>query len=102
MLKIYIYGNSMLVIKQVERSYQDKHQRLRSYRNLVLDLLEDFKECHLIVIQRKENVIVDALVVSTSLFKLVIYPNKKYEIEVRHRPSILDNVDHWQVFDDDK
>ena len=41
--KIYIFGDSELVINQVKRSYQAKHPRLRSYRNLVLDLLEYFK-----------------------------------------------------------
>ena len=74
--KITIYGDSELVIKQVQRSYQDKHPRLRSYRNLVLDLLEYFKEYHSTVIPRKENVAVDALVVSSYVFQLPVYPNK--------------------------
>ena len=26
----------------------------------------------------------------------------KGKIEINSRPSILDNVDHWQVFNDDK
>ena len=51
--RIYIYGDSKLVINQVKGSYQDKHPKLRSYRNLVLDLLEIFKEYHLSVIPRK-------------------------------------------------
>jgi hypothetical protein len=100
--KIYIYGDSELIINQVKGSYQAKHPRLRSYRNLVLDLLENFKEYHFSVIPRKKNVIVDALAVSASVFKIPIYPNKKYEIEVKHKPAIPDNVNHWQVFDDDK
>ena len=99
---IYIYGDYELVIKQVEVGYQYKHPRLRPYRNLVLDLLEGFKEYHLTVIPRKENVAADALVVLASVFKLPVYSNKKYKIEIRHKSSILDNVDHWKVFDDDK
>ena len=43
---IHIYGYSVLVIKQVEGSYQAKHPRLRSYRTLVLDLWESFNEYH--------------------------------------------------------
>ena len=54
--KFHIYGYTELVIKQFERGYQVKNPRLRSYKNLVLDLLEDFKEYHFIVIPRKENV----------------------------------------------
>ena len=41
--RIYVYGDSELVIKQVEGSYQARNSRLRSDRNLVLDLLERFK-----------------------------------------------------------
>ena len=99
--KIYIYGDFELIINQVKGSYQAKHPRLRSYKNLVLDLLESFKQYHLSVIPRKKNSIVDELVVSASVFKIHVYPNKKYEIEVKHKPLIPDNVDHWKVFDDD-
>jgi hypothetical protein len=31
-----------------------------------------------------------------------MFPNLKYEIEVRHRPSIPDNTKNWQVFKDDQ
>ena len=68
----------------------------------MLDLLEYFKEYHLTVIPRKENGIVDALVVSYSVFKIPVYPNRQYKIEVKHKLAILDNVDYWKVFDDDK
>ena len=91
--KINIYGDSKLLIKKFERSYQAKHPRLRSYRNLVLDLLEDFKEYHFTVIPRKENVAVDSLPLSASVFQIPIYPNKQYKIEVGHRLAIPDNVD---------
>ena len=100
--RIYIYGDSELVIKQVEGSYQYKHPRLRSYRNLVFDLLEGFKQNHLLVIPRKENRVVDSLVVSASAFKILVYPNKQYKIEAKNIPAIPYNVDHWKVFDDYK
>ena len=65
-------------------------------------MLEDFKERQLTVIPRKENVAVDALLVSPSVFQLPVYPCKQYQIEVRHRPIIPDSVDHWKVFEYDK
>ena len=37
---IVVYGDSELVIKQVEGAYQTKDVRMRAYRNLVLDMLE--------------------------------------------------------------
>ena len=91
---IYIYGESELIINQVKGSYQAKHQRLRSYINMVLDLLESLKKYHFSSIPRKQNAITDALVVSSSVFKILAYLNKKYEIEIKHGPIIPNNVDH--------
>ena len=42
------------------------------------------------------------MAVSASLFQIPKNPKEKYQIEVRHRPSIPDNVDHWQVFENDE
>ena len=44
----------------------------------------------------------DSLAVAASSFKPPINPRLRYEIEIRHRPSVPDNVKHWQVFDDDE
>ena len=68
----------------------------------MLDLLEGFKEHHFTVIPRKENVAADALAVSASVFQVPEHPNKQYKIEVWNKPAILDNVDHWKVFEDDR
>ena len=90
--RISIYGDSQLVINQVKGVYQTKHPRMRSYRNLVLELLENFTEFTFFFIPRDQNTIVDALDTSASVFKILIYPNKNYEIQVKHRPAIPDNI----------
>ena len=54
------------------------------------------------VVPKEQNAIADALAVSTSLFKIPIHPNKKYEIEVKHKPVVPGNLKYWQVFEDDK
>ena len=100
--KVIIYGDSELVINQVKGVYQVKHPRMRAYRNIVLDLLQDIPEYQFVVIPREKNVIADALAVSASLFKIPIHPNKKYEIEGKHKPTFPDNLKYWQVFEDDK
>jgi len=71
---------------------------LRAYRNIVLDLLQEFLEHNLSVIPRGGNEIADALATSAYVFKISIFPNKKYEIEVKHRPTIPDNNKYWQTF----
>ena len=100
--RISIQGDSELVIKQVQGSYQAKHPRLKSYKNLVLDLMEGFKEYQYTVIPRGENSEADALAVSSSIFQVLEHPKEHFQIEVRYRPSIPNNVDHWQVFEDDE
>jgi hypothetical protein len=30
-----------------------------------------------------------------------IGPNIKYQVEIKHRTTILENIKHWQVFSDD-
>ena len=100
--KVIIYGDSELVINQVRGVYQAKHPRMRAYRNIVLYLLQDIQKYQFVVIPREQNVIVDALVVSASLFKITIDPNRKYEIEVKHRPAVPNNLKYSQVFEDDK
>jgi len=42
------------------------------------------------------------LAVSVIIFRVPEHPKEKYQIEVRHRPSIPNNVEHWQVFEDDE
>ena len=69
---------------------------------MVLDLIQGVKECRFTVIPRKKNVEADSLAVSASLIQIPENPKEKYQIEVRHRPSIPDNVDHWQVFENDE
>ena len=65
-------------------------------------MIQGIKECEFTVIPRKENAEVDSLAVSASLYQIPENPKEKYQIEVRHRSSIPDNVDHWQVFKHDE
>ena len=65
---------------------------MRAYKNLVLDLLEEFLEYNLTMIPRGGNQIADALATSSLVFKIPFFPNKKYEIEVKHRLEVTDNI----------
>jgi hypothetical protein len=93
---------SNLIINKVKGLYQTKHLWLRAYRNLALDLLKGFLEYDISVVPKEKNQITDVLATSTLVFKIPIFPRKRYEIEVKKRPTVPDNVKHWQVFDDEK
>jgi len=60
-----------------------------------------FLSFNIVYIPRNQNEQVDSLVVTISIFKRPMPPKLKYVVEVRYRPSILDNVKHWRVFDED-
>ena len=92
---IHVCGDSELVIKQVEGAYQTKDVRMRAYRNLVLDMLEKFQVHTFSIKTRDQNSIADSLAVSASLFIIPIHSSEKYEVEVRHRPVIPDNIINW-------
>jgi ribonuclease HI len=100
--RIVVLGDSELIINQIKGIYQEKQPRMRAYRNLVLDLLEKFLECNLSAIPREQNQVVDSLATSAAVFKVPIFPEKSYKVEVKYRPTVSNNIKHWQIFVNDK
>jgi hypothetical protein len=43
----------------------------------------------------------DSLAISKSNFRVPMPPNLRYDIGLKYRPCIHDNVKHWKVFEDD-
>lgn len=101
--EIFVFGDAKLIIQQTRNVYQTKHPRLRDYRNAVWDIVEDsFLAFNISFVPREGNILVDSLSISTSAFQILMPVKLKYEVEVRFRPSIPDNVKHWKVFEDDQ
>jgi ribonuclease HI len=98
-----IKGNSDLVIQQLKNKFACKSKRLKGCRNAIWDLINDLDALNLIAIPREQNSKADELVVAASTLQL---PDNLIEenisVEVIFRPSVPDNMNHWQVFDDDK
>jgi ribonuclease HI len=64
-----VFGDAELIIQQVRNVYQAKHPRLRSYRNEVWDLIDNFFSAfNISYIPREDNALTDSLAVSASLF----------------------------------
>ena len=73
---ISVFGDSKLIIRQIKNFCQTKHPRLRSYRNEVWDIVENYFEAfNLQFIPREENRMADSLAVSAITFKPPINPN---------------------------
>jgi ribonuclease HI len=100
--EVAVFGDAESVVQQIRNTYQAKHPRLRSYRNEVWDLIDSFFSVfNISFIPREENTLADSLATSTSNFKVPLPPKFRYDVEVKYRPSIPDNVKHWKVFEDD-
>jgi ribonuclease HI len=100
--EMVVFGDAELIIQQVKNIYRAKHPRLRSYRNEVWDLIDNFFSAfNIVFVPREENTAADSLAVSASLFRIPLPPKINGEVEVRYRPSIPDNIKHWKVFEDD-
>jgi hypothetical protein len=91
----------ILIIQHVNKSFQAKNVRLKAYRDKVLNLISTFIEFNISYIPRAMNQLVDSLVVSSSTFIPPFPPKLNYEIQVKYRPSLPDNVKFLKVFEDD-
>ena len=100
--RIFVHGDSELVIKELKGEYQAKHPRMRAYRNAVLDILKLFSDYTLMCVPRIQNSIADALAKAASNLKIPMNSSNKFEIYVKHCPNISDNQRYWQVFQDDE
>jgi ribonuclease HI len=99
---VAMFRDAELIIQQVRNSYRAKHPRLRSYKDEVWDMIDNFfSSFNISFIPKEENTLADSLVVSTSLFRIPLPPKIKYDVDIRYRPSVPDNIKHWKVFEDD-
>jgi hypothetical protein len=60
-----------------------------------------FSSFNISFIPRGKNALADSLAISASRFKIPLLSMVKYNVEIKYRPSIPDNVKHWKVFEDD-
>jgi hypothetical protein len=99
---LIVYGDVELIVKQIKQEYQAKHPRLRLYRNCAWDIINNlFSSFNIHSIPRMQNQQDDSLAKAIVTFVPPTVLKLKYHIEMRHRPSIPNNVQHWKVFEDD-
>ena len=95
--RIKFYGDSELIIRQVNGEYSAKHPRLRAYRDDAMDLLKTFDEFQLIFIPRNQNVLANGLAF-TARTCITPYETKQCTTQVKFRPDVPDNEKYWQFF----
>lgn len=99
--KVSILGDSDLIIQQIKGNFVTNDPRLRSYRLAITDFLNNFLEYQLTKIPRNRSLHAHSLATFASTCKLPFGPNHQFTAEIKHRPSVPDNVNNWQVFEND-
>ena len=83
--------------------YKVKNVKLKNYRNEVWSLIEQyFSAFNLNHISREINELADSLAIVASNFKVPLDVKVAYNVQIKHRTSIPDNIKHWQVFEDNR
>ena len=94
--RIWVLGDSKLVINQVNDSYQTRYPWMRAYGNEVWDMFGNYFIEHTIkVIPRYENTIADSLAVAAGKFKTPSAGQREYQLDIVNRSSIPDNSKYW-------
>ena len=78
-----------------------KNIKLKAYRDEVWKLKDSFMFFELSYIPRDLNHLDDSLAVSAILFVPPLPPRLSYDVQVKYRPSLPDNVKFWRVFEND-
>ena len=94
-----VYGDSEIIVKQVQNKIHCISPHLKAYQNEVWDLLTKFDAFNITSFPRLKNAATDLL--ATSAARLVP-TNNRCSIELLFMPSILDNITNLRVFDDDQ
>ena len=75
---------------------------MKVYRNEVWDMIDNFFIAfNISFISTDHNKTSDSLSLAATHFKILKQTQLKYPIEVKYRPSVLDNIRQWRVFEDD-
>jgi hypothetical protein len=97
---LHVKGDSNLIVSQVNKKFATKNPRLKQYRDVVWDAIKNFDKFFTEPIPREENHLEYNLVVSSSTLQ-IFKEIGLYNVEVNFRPLLPDNLEHWQVFDND-
>jgi ribonuclease HI len=92
-----IRGDLDLIVSEFNKILSTKNPRLKKYRDVFWDSIKNFDNFAIEYIPREKNHLADNLVVSASTLKH-FKEIGLYKVEVKFRPSVTKNMEHWKVF----
>jgi ribonuclease HI len=100
---LIVFGDSEIVVRQVRNSIYCLTPHLKCYQYEVWSLINKFSAFNINSIPRSSNTEADLLAnVASKLLPADGLSPSAFSMELLFRPSILDNITKWRVFDDDQ
>jgi ribonuclease HI len=100
---LIVTGDSELAINQVTQMYKNKKERLKLFFKRVNELMESFITFNISFIPRDKNQKEDSLALVASLSNPDDIQRKtSFQVERVFRPSVPDNLEYLQVFENDE
>ena len=65
--QITVYGDLMLVVKQVSKAWEVKEEKLKPYVNNLLTVILSFNQCKFVHLPREDNQVADAVATLASM-----------------------------------
>jgi ribonuclease HI len=98
-----VFGDSEIMVRQVKNSIHCLSPHLKRYQTEVWNLMNQFLAFNINSIPRLNNSEVDLLAnVTSKLFPAEGLSPNAFSVELLFRPSVLDNISNWRVFNDDQ
>jgi hypothetical protein len=98
-----VFGDSEIIVKQVRNEIHCLSPHLKSYQTEVWNLMHKFLAFNINSLPRMSNSEADLLAnVASKLFPAEGFSPNAFLVELLFRPSVLDNIKNWRVFDDDQ
>ena len=96
------FGDSEIIVRQVRNSIHCLSNHLQSYQKEVWNLISAFDAFNIEFIPHFQNQEADLLAnVASRLIPSEKFSPNAFSIELLFRPSILDKITKWCVFNDD-
>ena len=100
---IEVFGDSHVVIRQVRDSIHCTSHHLKNYQREVWNLMNKFESFNIKYIPHSKNFKDDMLAnVTSNLSPNDDFTHDRSYVKLIYRPSILDNITSWRIFDDDQ
>lgn len=100
--KLKVLGDFEIIIKQIKNTIHYNSLHPKAYQNEMQDLMNHFEDFNISSIPRGENREVDYLATTSSrISSLENFEMSIFYVQIMFRPSILDNITTWRVFEND-